>query len=444
MSKSKENLNKFFKNPRNRLMFISVTAIAVIFIGGGVFLVKNSSNNSSSQPAGASVVGTPTVTSATGVSESPTYNQKLNEENQKRTENALQTGNTYIPTPVNNTSFNNRSPLDNMDNTEPKEPEEQKPVWIKKEELREESCPYPQLGKIISARTYEQNTAEEMMRNFSDWSLKSNNCVMPQPQQPVVNTVQQPAMKYGRADAALIASLSGFWSNKPSRSEFNYSGQRNEEPENVNNGNDLNQNSNQVNNSTNNPAKEVKIPVDKAGTVYYAVLETPINSDEQSPVLAKIMTGPLKGARIIGGFKRVDKKVVVEFTRANVPGYPTSIAINAVAVDADKGNTNLAESVDNHYFLRYGVLLASAFLSGYSDAIARQNTTVTNSPLGGTTVTQGELPTSQLNKQAFGQVGKELANEARSDFRNIPPTVKVNEDGKGTAIGVLLMQDLVL
>src|SRR5690606_31264355 len=52
----------------------------------------------------------------------------------------------------------------------------------------------------------------------------------------------------------------------------------------------------------------------KAGTVMFAVLETGINSDEVSPILATIVSGPLKGAKLLGQFARTDKKVLINFS----------------------------------------------------------------------------------------------------------------------------------
>ena len=73
-------------------------------------------------------------------------------------------------------------------------------------------------------------------------------------------------------------------------------------------------------------------PVIKAGTIMFAVLDTGINSDEKSPILATIVTDKLKGSKLIGDFSRVDKKVVLKFNLLNVPSFDHTFGINAVAL----------------------------------------------------------------------------------------------------------------
>ena len=45
----------------------------------------------------------------------------------------------------------------------------------------------------------------------------------------------------------------------------------------------------------------------------FAVLDTSINTDEKSPIMATIVDGPLKGAKLIGGFSRVNQRVLLTF-----------------------------------------------------------------------------------------------------------------------------------
>ena len=176
----------------------------------------------------------------------------------------------------------------------------------------------------------------------------------------------------------------------------------------------------------------------KAGTIYNAVLETGINSDEPSPVLAKIVSGPLKGARLIGSIQTVGKKVLIQFTSMNVPSLDNSIAFNAYAIDSDTARTALASNVDNHYLLKYGVLFASSFLSGYAEALSRQNTTTTTSGLG-TTTTQGPIPSKDIAKVALGNVGTAVSQSFGQEIQNMKPTITVNQ---GSPIGILLLSDL--
>ncbi len=178
----------------------------------------------------------------------------------------------------------------------------------------------------------------------------------------------------------------------------------------------------------------------KAGSIMFATLDTAIDSDEKSPILATIVEGPLKDAKLIGQFERSNKKVVLSFNRINIPGTSSSIELNAVAIDPETARTALASSVDSHYLLRYGTLFASAFLSGLSEAITESGSTEVVLPLGGAIVENPTTSTSEKALIAAGEVGRQYANVMRANFAR-PPTVKVEA---GSGIGILFMADLKL
>ncbi len=179
----------------------------------------------------------------------------------------------------------------------------------------------------------------------------------------------------------------------------------------------------------------------KAGSILFAVLDTGINSDEQSPILATIVqSGPLKGSKLLGQFQRVDKRVLLSFTTLSVPNMTKSMAINAVAIDPDTARTALASHVDNHYLLRYGTFFASAFLSGLATAIAESGSTTVFQPIGSTTVTNPTTSVGEKGLIALGNVGQQFATTLGQNFQK-PPTITVNA---GSAVGILLMADLAL
>lgn len=156
--------------------------------------------------------------------------------------------------------------------------------------------------------------------------------------------------------------------------------------------------------------------------------------------MARIVSGPLKGTRLIGTFKNLGEKVAIEFRTANIPSYDRTVGIKAYAIDTNTSRTAVADDVDHHYFLRYGVLLATSFISGYSQALAQSGATTTTS-LTGTTTTNPTLTSEQLNKVALGQVGQQVSNDVKQQYNNLKPTIYVNS---GTAVGILLMDDLTI
>lgn len=186
------------------------------------------------------------------------------------------------------------------------------------------------------------------------------------------------------------------------------------------------------------------VPVAKAGSVMFAVLDTGVNSDEESPIMATIVQGKFRGAKLLGEFKRVESRVVLSFKTMSLPALQNSVALNAVAIDENTARTALASDVNNHYMLRYGTLFASSFLTGMSQAISQSGAQVTNPSDNNSgniwSVTSRNLNPTEKTLVALGQVGTQFAT-ALAKHVNTPPTVTVNA---GTGLGILFMNDLVL
>ncbi|EKE01387.1 MAG: hypothetical protein ACD_21C00147G0006 [uncultured bacterium] len=179
------------------------------------------------------------------------------------------------------------------------------------------------------------------------------------------------------------------------------------------------------------------VDIYKAGTIIFAILNAEVNSDENSPVMATIIQGPLKDSKLLGNFQRVDKKVLLQFSVLSVPKLTTSISINAVAVDPNTSQTALASQVDNHYMLRYGTLLATSFMSGLGEAI--QNTGGdTTATAAGFLSTTPKLDIKDKMLVAAGNMAQQFGT-AMAPTINKPPTIKVHA---GASIGLLLMSDL--
>lgn len=389
----KKNMGVLMSNPKQRNSYIIVIALALILIVGGLVVAKT--NQKKDVSGESSVAPIPKVDQIPGDSDNFEYNKSVKKANEDGAKKALEEDTTFTPSIVNDI----KKIEDEKEETE-KEQEKTKPVELEKEEI-----------KII-----EEPIVKE--------------------EKPIINEIKPIVVNKTNYDAysdyKIISVIMGVNKNKNSNSEFNYAKKEEQKQS-------AQQNNNGGIQSTETKVEASSIPYSKAGTIYNAILETGINSDEPSPVLAKIISGELKNSRLIGSQQTVGEKVVVQFSVLNMMNKNSSVKINAFAVDPNTSRTSLADDVDNHYFLKYGVLLASSFLSGYADAISRQNTTTTINPSGGTTVSQGELPSSDIIKQAVGNVGKSLSNEAQKNSQEIKPTITVNS---GSAIGVLLMEDL--
>ncbi|MCD6039396.1 MAG: hypothetical protein K0S27_796 [Gammaproteobacteria bacterium] len=177
----------------------------------------------------------------------------------------------------------------------------------------------------------------------------------------------------------------------------------------------------------------------KAGTIAYAVLDTAVDSDyPDTPVMATIVQGPLKGAKLIGklALAQGQDKVSLNFTQMDKTEWPTTRTVSAFAVDPDTAHTVLASEVDYHYLKRYGAIMATSFLSGYSSAITQAGTSTTG--IFGTSATHNALSPTNKIAVGLGQIGTNL-NNAVQPYINTPVTVKVHS---GVGLGILFVADV--
>ena len=196
--------------------------------------------------------------------------------------------------------------------------------------------------------------------------------------------------------------------------------------------------------SSGNQSNSQKAAVIKTGDIVFAVLDTSVNSDEPGPILATVVSGKLKGAKLIGSFNMPAnaEKMTISFKTMSVPGSARSIPISAYAIDPNTARTALSSRTDHHYLLRYGSMFASSFLEGFGDAFQSANTQVTIGGTGGgdnITIANG-VGRSALENAVIGlaTVGKTWGQQVQKLF-NRPITVEVYA---GTGMGILFTQDL--
>jgi hypothetical protein len=184
----------------------------------------------------------------------------------------------------------------------------------------------------------------------------------------------------------------------------------------------------------------------KAGSICFAVLDTSVNTDEPGPILATIVDGPLKGGKLIGAIQPFPstegtrpEKVSLNFTTLSHPDFPSSLAIQGVAIDTDTARTAMATDVDHHYLLRYGATFGAAFMAGYAKVITSMGTTQTTAANGlATTITTPQLSGKKQIYASLGEVGKQ-AGEMIKPLANAPNTITVNA---GTGFGLLILSDV--
>ena len=176
----------------------------------------------------------------------------------------------------------------------------------------------------------------------------------------------------------------------------------------------------------------------KPGDLLYAIIDTGVNSDVPSAVLATIASGKYKNARLLGAFQRHDERLVLAFNRAVLQSGET-VQLEAYAVDPGTSEASVASSVDTHFFSRWGGLVASAFLEGLGSAkrySGAQSTIYGNS--NGESTDQMVWNTYSPADQAWiaaGKVGEKAGKIFEQGFDR-PPTVHLES---GTPVGVLVL-----
>jgi intracellular multiplication protein IcmE len=181
----------------------------------------------------------------------------------------------------------------------------------------------------------------------------------------------------------------------------------------------------------------------KAGSILFAVLDTAVDSDQPGPVMATIVSGSLKGSKLLGSMtaNTTSESIALTFTAINMPNEANSMGFNAVAIDPDTARTALASDVDHHYMYRWGSLFASSFVQGYATAVASSGNTSTTSQGAAGTVTTTSTPALNPKQQLFAgisAVGTKWSQVVGQNFDR-PITITIDQ---GTGIGVLVTSDV--
>lgn len=178
-------------------------------------------------------------------------------------------------------------------------------------------------------------------------------------------------------------------------------------------------------------------PLIRASTVLYAVMEMTADSDVPGPIMARVVAGPFKGARLLGSFERSDDNLRITLNSMSRPEYGT-VDIDAIAVNPNNASVGLATYVNNHYLQRFGGLILGGFVEGFGAAVAQSGQTSVVSPFGSVTTTNDGYSTEEQLLIAAG-AGAAAAGSEIKELANTEITVRV---AAGTPIGVLFLSDV--
>lgn len=175
----------------------------------------------------------------------------------------------------------------------------------------------------------------------------------------------------------------------------------------------------------------------EAGEVLYAQTLIEANTDAPGPVLARILSGPLKGSRALGGFAETEDYLTITFDRVVYKGRV--VDVDAIAIDADTTLPGVATEVNNRYFKRVVLPAAAAFVEGFGSAVAESGSTSV-SVEGETVTTENEdLDTRQELLSGVEEATEVIAEFMEEEADRTRPMIKV---AAGTPIGIMFIDEV--
>lgn len=174
----------------------------------------------------------------------------------------------------------------------------------------------------------------------------------------------------------------------------------------------------------------------KPGTLLYAIVDTGVNSDVPSAVMATVVVGEYKGVKLLGKFQRFEKRLVLAFSRGILKSGE-DVQLEGYAIDPETTEASVASAVNTHFFSRWGGLIASSFLAGLGEAKQYSGATSNYDNFGGNT-NQMVFSDYSIEDQlwiAAGKVGEKSSEIFAKNFDR-PPTVYLDS---GSSIGVLIL-----
>ena len=396
MASRLDNISNLFSNFRTRsIIIVTVVIIALAIVVGIIRLIKAPAEQNT---ANTDLVSAPVQKTAPGLnSTSPEYTQLQQQLNQQRIQQAEKTGGSAIPTLTYQSTTPTQSPVSSQPVTPTNAPVDPQ-IAALQEQVAEQN------------QELQQATTQEIQQATTDKS----GAMRAQAQQLLQAWGQSPTQAYevGMSDEQLAAM--GIMT---------------------------------PGSATTASASSSTAPVlIKAGDIQFAVLDTAINSDEPGPVMATVVLGPYKGAKLLGDLSTTKnlpgsnggEAVVVRFSVMSFAGLERSLSISAVAIDPNTARTALASDVDHHYLLRYGSLFASSFLNGYGNAALQAGSSVSQNSDGGTFTTYPDASPKREVAAGFGTVGQNWGQQLGDTF-NRQNTITVNA---GVGVGILFLTDV--
>jgi intracellular multiplication protein IcmE len=164
---------------------------------------------------------------------------------------------------------------------------------------------------------------------------------------------------------------------------------------------------------------------------------TEANTDAPGPILAQIVSGPLKGGRMIGTFESTDHYLTLNFKTVVLDGI--DFKAEGIAIDPNTTLPGVVTDIDRRYFTRILLPAAADFIEGFTEAIAESGTTTIT--ISGDTTTQTTSNSDKSNDQevatGVAKAGEEISEILGDIADDTKPLLRVRA---GTPIGILFIK----
>lgn len=183
-----------------------------------------------------------------------------------------------------------------------------------------------------------------------------------------------------------------------------------------------------------------EVVVIPAGKIVYGQMLLEANSDVPSVVLGQMVSGPLKGWKVLGSFTVLEdiEMIGITFdTAVNEDG--DQFSIDAIMLNPDTGLAAMSTDVDHRYMKRVILPSAAVFIEGFASAIA--DTGRTSVFVDGQTVTSDTREADSEEEVATGvQEAGEKISEFLDDEGDVPIQIIIEA---GTPIGIFFAENVV-
>lgn len=176
-----------------------------------------------------------------------------------------------------------------------------------------------------------------------------------------------------------------------------------------------------------------------AGSIYYGQLLLEANSDIPMKVMAQVVSGPLKGWKLLGSFTVMDDAdmLAITFDMA-VNDEGKQYEVEAIMLNPDSGLPAMRTDIDHRYFKRIILPAAAEFIRGYSEAIEESGATTVY--VDGDAVVEGEEESTDEQEIAAGvaMVGSKISGIV-DDIADVEIKIVI---AAGTPIGLFFAENV--